>query len=195
MMKRPDIPAKYAGKWIALDSDGQVIASGETIKEVLAATETDRSKGGICYTYVPTGYITEATTTVRSASEGPVSDLFANLVCHGSSNGINCELCGRVHFSEEGDHEKGELERLREKAKEHPDRFTEDSDFTPWGTIDGLQAVIDCPCNGLAKYERFIWDHRYLIMKYLKKRIEAELKEKQAEKAVVDSVPIGKETP
>jgi hypothetical protein len=73
-----------------------------------------------------------------------------------------------VYFGSFGDYEEGELEGLRAKAKENPDLYMEMGDeFTSTGDIAGSVYAVDCRCNGLRKYEDFIWSHRHMILTYL----------------------------
>jgi len=105
-----------------------------------------------------------------------VTEDFEDAVRHAGSLVVTCELCDRTHFAtmEEGTFDRGELEDLRAKAAKEPDKYIEDPsyDSISWGTLDGRQAVIGCPCNGMAKYEDFIWKNRYVIAKYLKRKSE-----------------------
>lgn len=103
---------------------------------------------------------------------GKISDEFADAVCDSGSIVIDCELCGRTHFNDEtGSFEEGEYEELCKNAEKEPDKYVQYRDESVhWGRIDGRQAVIDCPCDGLEKYEKFIWNNRYVIAKYLKAR-------------------------
>lgn len=100
-------------------------------------------------------------------------DVFADN--HGSPC-IQCEFCGRVHFT----HEDEEIAKLRAKAEKEPQKYLEsDDDSVAWGNLDGKQYPWHCPCDSGAKYEAFIWRHREQITKYLKRRAEEELKEAQ----------------
>ena len=95
---------------------------------------------------------------------------FEMAVGHAGTASILCELCGRTNFCE-GDwqhFEEGELEKLRQNAEEKPDEYFEhvDCDSISWGTIDGKQAVIGCPCNKLYLYEKLLWNSRYIIADY-----------------------------
>jgi len=111
----------------------------------------------------------------------PPSETFERVIQRAGSLVQTCELCKRVHFAtaEEGVFEKGELADLRAKAKARPGAYIEDGsyDSVSWGTIDGQQAVIGCPCNGLRRYENFIWNNRFLIMEYLKQKAKDQLEE------------------
>jgi len=104
----------------------------------------------------------------------PPSDDFMDAVTSGGSIVADCELCGRTVFEDDeraGDWELGELERLRENADKEPDKyvgFTDRSVGT--GHIDGKQVVTNCLCNGLRRFENFIWSHRHIIADYVAKR-------------------------
>ena len=104
------------------------------------------------------------------------SDEFMRIVTHTGSAIIECEFCGRVHFSplatglDEEDVQY--LKELEAKSEKDPDAFVivTDADSIAWGHIDGKQAVWGCPCNAVRKYEDFVWGHRWLIADYLKMR-------------------------
>lgn len=107
------------------------------------------------------------------------SDMFIDIVCTYGTIRASCELCSREHFASynnDGNFNEGELEELRKKAKEKPEKYIEwpDSSSISHGTIEGKQAVWGCECNGMFKYENFIWTHRYLIAEYLMKRANDE---------------------
>lgn len=108
-----------------------------------------------------------------------------DVVRHAGSIHISCELCDRVHFASAspGFFDKGELEELLEKKKAAPDKYIEDtgSDYISYGHIDGKQAVIGCPCNGLTRYEEFIFQNRHMIVDYLNRRTKARLDKAQSE--------------
>lgn len=104
----------------------------------------------------------------------PPSETFENAVRKAGSLVVDCELCGRTHFAtlETAHFDEGELDDLVAKAKKDPDKYVQDPsyDSVPWGTVDGKQAVIGCPCNGLRRYEDFIWGNRFVIAEYLRNR-------------------------
>lgn len=103
----------------------------------------------------------------------PPSEDFENLVCDGGTSDATCELCGREHFATENPGwEPGELEACERKLKEEPERWVrwDGDDSVRIGTIDGQQVVIGCPCNGLRRFEDFIWRHSSIIGRYLSKR-------------------------
>lgn len=113
----------------------------------------------------------------------PPSEHMERAVQRAGSISITCELCKREHFASgsPGYFEEGELEKLQAKAEKDPDKYVEDhsSDDVPWGHIDGKQAVIGCPCNGLRRYEDFIWHNRDVIARYLVNRAKENLEDAQ----------------
>lgn len=107
------------------------------------------------------------------------SEEFKVAVIHSGSVSILCELCGRQYFSSEmlhtGDEEDARYyEEYQKLAKKKPDKYVEVSDSISWGNMDGKQAVVDCKCGKLIKYENFIWANRFVIAKYLKARSQKE---------------------
>ena len=113
-------------------------------------------------------------------SDAP-SEEFEHAVCLEALTVIDCQLCGRVHFAcgpNHGDYEPGELDRLLAKQSKEPEKYVGDaqSDSIGWGLIDGKQAVFACPCRKLRRYEDWIWDHREIIVTYLRARTLRDLK-------------------
>ncbi|MCK4647648.1 hypothetical protein KAT24_01820 [Candidatus Pacearchaeota archaeon] len=102
----------------------------------------------------------------------PPSDEFKSAVLDTSSLVVDCQFCGRTHFTDEFPNELGEseLKQLMKQHKKDPDKYVLHEDCVKWGMMDGKQAVVDCQCNYLAKYECFIWHHRYVISEYLLER-------------------------
>jgi len=119
------------------------------------------------------------------------SEEFKLAIGHVSSIEILCELCGRGHFSaDENSFEEGEFEKLLKKHEENPDKyiFHSDEDSVIYGYINGKQAVVDCPCNELSKYETFFWNHRYIIEEYFTARANKELEDAKENKDLADKV-------
>ena len=56
------------------------------------------------------------------------------------------------------------------------------------GYIDGKQAVIDCKCHGLTKYENLIWNHRFIIANYLKERSKKEADNANRQAKTLDKI-------
>lgn len=115
------------------------------------------------------------------------------VICSGT-NVINCTLCGRVHFAgiKNGayDWEKGEYKNLIEQSKKNPDKFRAhyDMDSISWGSFAGEQIVDGCPCNLARKYEKIIWEGRFVIADYLKNRAEELQRETEDEKGLAQKV-------
>lgn len=105
-----------------------------------------------------------------------------------SSGGLSREChCGRVHFDdneESGDWDKGELEGLREKATKEPEKYIGGTGVTD-ATVNGQHYVIGCPCNGLRRYEDFLWDHRRHIAEYLAERAKDQKRAADLDHALV----------
>lgn len=111
------------------------------------------------------------------------SEEFKLAVRHANSIRVECELCGRVYFTDydSNSFEEGELEELMEQHEKEPDKYILwREDGISWGIIDGKQAVIDCQCHKLSKYENLFWDSKHIIASYFKARAEEELKSAQA---------------
>lgn len=106
----------------------------------------------------------------------PPSELFANAVCNAGTPAATCELCGREHYDALGQNmDEGELESYEAKHKDNPEKYVPNDGGVSIGHINGVQVVWGCPCNKLARYEKFIWSHRYLIAKYLRDRIQEQI--------------------
>jgi len=50
--------------------------------------------------------------------------------------------------------------------------------------LNSIQFVDDCPCNGITRYETFIWNERATIREYLKNRVDQEYQWAQEEKTL-----------
>jgi hypothetical protein len=107
-------------------------------------------------------------------SDKKCSEIFEDAFSsHGSGCVRDC-VCGRTHFDTYNtyDWEDGELEDLEKKAKENPDKYIEHDHSIGMLIVDGQEFVFECPCNGAAKYERFILRHERQIADYLNKRAD-----------------------
>lgn len=94
-----------------------------------------------------------------------------------------CEWCGRVHLCvhskdmNDWDYAGETWEQCCERRhKEEPDNIIlhYNCDSVSAHEMNGIMFVIDCPCNGLYRYEQFIWNHKDTIRNYLKDRIDFE---------------------
>ena len=80
---------------------------------------------------------------------------------------------------------------MREKAKKDPAKYIGwDCDTIYWGQFDNQQVVYDCPCNKAKKYEDLIWKNRYVIIKYLKKRMEENFEVAKMEKEMIEGIEL-----
>lgn len=104
------------------------------------------------------------------------SNEFMDAVCDGGTPVSTCGFCGVVTFSNGCDMDEDELELLLEKMRNRPATYRQDgaNDSIAVGQISGINVVYGCPCDGAYKYEQFIWEHREIIMRYLRARIAKE---------------------
>jgi hypothetical protein len=102
---------------------------------------------------------------------GPlVSDAFRNTLVGGGATAVTCSYCDREHIAIDSSniydnyvsHLDEKVEDIERKAAEDPDTYVivRDVDFIHYVDINGMDFPDDCPCNGLARYEEFIWDNR-----------------------------------
>jgi len=122
------------------------------------------------------------------------SEEFKLSVRHAASISVTCELCNRYHFGNdqnalEESLGKKEYAKLLRDSKENPDKYVyHNEDMISWGNIDGKQAVIDCSCNELSKYESFIWIEKHIIADYLEARAKKEVRSAKLNKDLADRV-------
>lgn len=125
-----------------------------------------------------------------ATNEKKPSDIFLDSLKGGGSHYMVCGYCGRTHYCPESDnfyHNDGDrvdeedaykyyLEEALAEQKKDPDgvviHYNVDCVMTK--DLNGMAFVLECPCNGLAKYEDFIWHSKNDIRNYLKNRIEQE---------------------
>jgi len=110
------------------------------------------------------------------------SQMFIDACRGGGASSVYC-TCGRMHYAPENlldsDDEtdyQNMLDDVMEEKKQDPEGVIihHDTSFVYAKDIDGRTYVVDCPCNGLSKYENFIWDNKDIIREYLKVRIAQE---------------------
>ena len=107
----------------------------------------------------------------------PPSEIFKDsLSGYGiGSDELECEWCGRLHLcpdssyydnEQEGDHRRIYCE---EEYRNNPAGIVlhYGVDGISAHSMNGILFVIECPCNGLYRYEQFIWEHRKTIENYL----------------------------
>lgn len=97
---------------------------------------------------------------------------------------IDCEHCGRTHFSggSIGDYEEGELESLVAGREENPDKYILSGyECINYGYVNGKQLVFDCICNSGTPFERFFLSHASRIAELI--RLDAQDKQSEADSA------------
>jgi len=124
----------------------------------------------------------------------PPSDMFKeSLVGFGvGSDELECGWCGRIHLCPESSYydneQEGDARRIycEEEYKNNPDGIV-----LHYG-VDGVYGhemndtvfVVECPCNGLYRFEHFIWKHAATIEKYLPLRKAQEERWKEEEETI-----------
>jgi hypothetical protein len=85
---------------------------------------------------------------------------------------------GNLRDSDDEDDYQNMLDSALEDQKKDPDGIVieYEDDFIRAHDLDGKTFVEDCPCNGLRKYEDWIWGNREVIREYLRFRAEQEAK-------------------
>lgn len=107
----------------------------------------------------------------------PPSEIFkSSLSGYGvGSDELECHWCGRIHLcpdssyydnEQEGDNRRAYCE---EEYKANPEGIVlhYGVDGISACEMNGIMFVIDCPCNGLHRFEKFIWEQRYTFQNYL----------------------------
>ena len=116
-------------------------------------------------------------------NERKPSQMFIESLKGGGASEIYCN-CGRTHYapsnlydSDDEDDYTCMLNAALENQKKDPEGviINYEDDFIYAKDIDGKTFVVDCPCNGLIKYEDWIWANREPIRNYLKVRVDQEL--------------------
>ena len=130
----------------------------------------------------------------ESFKKTPPSDEFLNAIStHTSSITGECDFCGRFYYSfNDGsyDYEYGEFEKYAQLAKENPDKYIMVDGSVCDTFIDGRTYIWGCECNEVRRYEEWVWSHREILMDYLRRRTEKELKEAKAEFIAVHEVHV-----
>ena len=99
------------------------------------------------------------------------SELFNEVFRSGWSGRIRVCDCGITYFDgyNDCDWEDGELEKLRQKARDKPKLYVEVDCSVSTIEIGPSQLVIDCTCGQAKRYEDFILNHAHQLAKYLNK--------------------------
>ena len=120
------------------------------------------------------------------------SEMFIRALEGGGSSSIYCN-CGRTHYAPsnlyDSDDENDYTDMLNDalaEQKKDPEGvvINYEDDFVYAKEIDGKTFVVDCPCNGLRRYEDWIWNNRNSIRDYIKFRVDQELKWAEEEKVL-----------
>jgi hypothetical protein len=119
-----------------------------------------------------TGCSEEDNVVAVDVIQTPPSQEFMDAICCCGVSVQTCDFCGRTHFGGV-DLSETEREAFRTEAVENPGMYIDHGeDGVGCGELDGKMVVYDCPCNKVVKYERFVWTHRYVILKYLRSRLD-----------------------
>ena len=118
------------------------------------------------------------------------SELFVDSLRGGGSHYMVCGFCGRTHYCPESSniyHNDEDKEDEENAYKNYLSEALEEQKKDPDGVVihygvdtviakdlNGMTFVLECPCNGLTKYETFIWAERDSIRRFLQARIEQE---------------------
>lgn len=115
-------------------------------------------------------------------NEKKPSKMFVRSLEGGGSSQADCH-CGRRHYAPgnlrnscEDDDEQNMINICLEEQKADPDGIIieYEDDFIYYKELSGSLFVVDCPCNGLRRYEDFIWNNRNPIRDYYKDRVVQE---------------------
>jgi hypothetical protein len=122
------------------------------------------------------------------------TDEFLSAFCAGGGPIEECDFCGKTYYSTTNLDEE-DLASLEEQRVKHPDKFfPEEYDAIEYYEINGMKWVYECPCNGLDRYETFIWNESYRILDYLGRRSNREFNEATYQKKIVDEAIVHHET-
>jgi hypothetical protein len=111
------------------------------------------------------------------------SKMFVRSATVAGGSNISCN-CGRDHYapnnlrdSYDEDDYQSMVDNCTEEKKGDPEGvvINYEDDFIYFSEVDGKLFVDGCPCNGLRKYEDFIWKNRNMIRDYYKIRVQQEL--------------------
>jgi hypothetical protein len=120
------------------------------------------------------------------------SEMFINAMCEGGvgNDELECGWCGRLHLCPDNEY----TGRDDEEHKDFKEYCENEHKKNPEGVIlhygynsvsakelNNILFVECCPCNGLSRFEKFIWNNRNTVRNYLKVRTEQEYEWAQQE--------------
>jgi hypothetical protein len=106
---------------------------------------------------------------------------------------MECGWCGRLHlcpdstdfceYATDDDQDGGRRAYCNEQKEKNPDGvvLNYNCDFVEGKELNGMIFVVGCPCNGLNRFEKFIWKERETIRNYLQHRVLQEYEFAQQE--------------
>ena len=112
------------------------------------------------------------------------SRMFLSSLQSAGSSEIACH-CGRMHYapenlrnSDDEDDYQCMLDTVNAEKEADPEGVIihSDEDFVLHYRYDNSVYVDECPCNGLRKYEEFLWNNRNSTRAYYKSRVAQEAK-------------------
>lgn len=115
-----------------------------------------------------------------SPKVGETSDMFLDAMFGTGigSDDLTCDFCKKNHLCPDTRYSDSDTwkEYCETEMAKNPDKVVlhYGCDAVTGRYMDNKLFVIGCDCNGLARYENFIWQHRDTIRNYLKLRIESE---------------------
>lgn len=94
---------------------------------------------------------------------------FLSVLDGGGGVSIDCSFCERTHYAvDSNDFEEGEYDRYEELRAKNPEGYIPvHGSSVHYRILDGMCYPDECPCNGITKYERFMWNHRQIWANYL----------------------------
>lgn len=132
--------------------------------------------------------------TYRVIEGDPPSKEFINSLGAGvGSPRLACGFCGREHYCPDSpgisDEEKTSATYLHEVD---PDGVIlhHNVDSVSANILNGIEFVVECPCNGLRLYEDFMWNERETIIKYIKAKSQRLAEESTKNLAVAASIDL-----
>lgn len=127
------------------------------------------------------------------AGDPPSKEFIASLGAGVGSPHLSCGFCGREHYCPDSfaisEEEKTNAAYLHEVD---PDGaiLHHSVDSVSGNILNGIEFVLECPCNGLRLYEDFMWNERETIIKYIKARSQRLAEESTKNLAVAASIDL-----